>query len=158
MNYNYGNPVIVEQKDLQNKQKRYYFQDTIRLNRDEIFISPFFFVCSLFFARFFINKSRFKKIKEHERLQEEKFRGVLEMAGAVCHEMNQPLMVISGYTALLIEDLPEQSPHYKEVMEIRSQTDRLARITRKLMTITRYETRDYLNSKIIDIHKASDDK
>jgi len=29
--------------------------------------------------------------------EKEKMQGVLEMAGAICHELNQPLMAISGY-------------------------------------------------------------
>ncbi len=32
-----------------------------------------------------------------ERLQKEKLQGVLEMAGAVFQEMNEPVMCISGY-------------------------------------------------------------
>ena len=34
-------------------------------------------------------------------LEEEKLRGVLEMAGAICHELNQPMQAISGYADLL---------------------------------------------------------
>jgi len=40
INYNKGNPVIVPDYLLQDKSKRYYFEDTISLNRDEIFVSP----------------------------------------------------------------------------------------------------------------------
>ena len=31
---------------------------------------------------------------QNELLQREKIQGVLEIAGAVCHEMNQPMMAI----------------------------------------------------------------
>lgn len=40
INYNDGQPVIVPREQLQNKSHRYYFRDTIKLNQDEIFVSP----------------------------------------------------------------------------------------------------------------------
>ncbi|MGD9950427.1 MAG: diguanylate cyclase [Desulfobulbus sp.] len=41
VNYNAGHPIVVGPKDLQSKKERYYFQDCFKLNRDEIFLSPF---------------------------------------------------------------------------------------------------------------------
>ena len=41
INYNKGKPYIVEQNQLQNKKGRYYFDDTFKLDKGEIFISPF---------------------------------------------------------------------------------------------------------------------
>ena len=41
INYEQGKPVRVEREQLQNKSDRYYFQDTIGLNRGEVYISPF---------------------------------------------------------------------------------------------------------------------
>ncbi|MBU0698683.1 MAG: PAS domain S-box protein, partial [Proteobacteria bacterium] len=49
-----------------------------------------------------------RKQAEKERIRHEKLQGVLEIAGAVCHEMNQPLMAISGYTELILMDLPKK--------------------------------------------------
>ncbi len=40
VNFNTGIPSGVPQDKLQNKGKRYYFTDTVKLNRGEIFISP----------------------------------------------------------------------------------------------------------------------
>jgi len=40
INYNSGDPFIVEMGNLQNKKDRYYFSDTFKLNRGEIFVSP----------------------------------------------------------------------------------------------------------------------
>jgi PAS domain S-box-containing protein len=95
-----------------------------------------------------------RKQAEKERIRHEKLQGVLEIAGAVCHEMNQPLMAISGYTELILMDMPEKEPLRERMVKIKEQIDRLAMTTRKLMGITRYETRDYLKGKIIDIDKA----
>ncbi len=40
INYNKGKPISVQEDKLQNKGNRYYFSDTVKLNRSEIFISP----------------------------------------------------------------------------------------------------------------------
>ena len=41
VNYNNGNPAIVPEDQLQDKKERYYFKETINLNRGEIYASPF---------------------------------------------------------------------------------------------------------------------
>ncbi|MDM8550287.1 response regulator [Desulfobacterales bacterium HSG2] len=92
-------------------------------------------------------------------LEEEKLKGVLEMAGAVCHELNQPMQSVLGFSQLLMEDLAEDDPGYEYISIIKSQIDKMGKITSKLMRITRYETVDYIEStKIIDIDKASGDE
>jgi signal transduction histidine kinase len=40
INYNNGVPTIVPEEKLQNKGKRYYFEDAFRLNKNEVFVSP----------------------------------------------------------------------------------------------------------------------
>jgi len=91
-----------------------------------------------------------------ELMQREKLRGVLEMAGATCHEFNQPMQVISGYCELLLKQVPKGSQVYGQVAKILDAVDSMIRVTRKLQSITRYETREYIKgSMIIDIDKAS---
>ncbi|MCP4111876.1 MAG: diguanylate cyclase [Desulfobacteraceae bacterium] len=41
VNYNKGTPAIAARKDLQSKTDRYYFKETMSLDHDEIFVSPF---------------------------------------------------------------------------------------------------------------------
>lgn len=78
------------------------------------------------------------------------------MAGTVCHEMNQPIQVITGFSELMLLDLPEDNPLYKKINIVGEQIDKLSIITEKLMRVTKYETKDYLESKIIDIDRASE--
>ena len=85
----------------------------------------------------------------------EKMQGVFEMAGAVCHELNQPLMAITGYAELIAMKLDKEDPLNEDVRKLAEQVARLGRITRKLMKITKYETKEYLDTKIIDIDKSS---
>jgi C4-dicarboxylate-specific signal transduction histidine kinase len=94
---------------------------------------------------------------EEERLEKERLQVSLEMAGAVCHELNQPLQGISSYAESLLRDWPPGSSGYDRIKAILDLTGRMGGITRKLMTITRYETKDYLKGvRIIDIDRAAD--
>ena len=93
---------------------------------------------------------------EEEQLQRERLQGVIEMAGAACHELAQPLQSLSGYSHLLLSDLSEDSPLYGEIKKIKEMVDQLGQITKKIMHITRYETKEYIEGyNIIDIDKAS---
>ena len=93
---------------------------------------------------------------EEESLRRERLQGVIEMAGAACHELNQPLQALSGYSHLLLSDLPEDSPLFGEIKKIKEMVNQLGQITQKIMFITRYETKEYIEgSNIIDIDKAS---
>jgi CheY-like chemotaxis protein len=88
-------------------------------------------------------------------IEKEKLQGVIEMAGAVCHDLNQPLMAVSGFSEILLMNTPEDNPQYPNIRNIQEQVERMGKITRKLMNITRYKTRDYLQGKIIDLDKSS---
>ena len=93
---------------------------------------------------------------QNELREREKLQGVLEMAGAICHELNQPLQSVSGFSELLLMDMETGSPNYKMLKNIKAGVERIGDLTRKIMNITRYQSKPYLNeSKIIDIEKAS---
>jgi PAS domain S-box-containing protein len=95
---------------------------------------------------------------EEEYMQRQKLQGALELAGAVCHELNQPLTIIS-ITSDLLKDFPEVKNLLENLDIIKKETSRMGEITKKLMKITKYETRNYLNgNKIVDIDKASREK
>jgi len=86
---------------------------------------------------------------------EERLRGVIEMSGAICHELNQPLQVITGLVDIVLWEMPKDSPHYNKLSKLRDQAFRLGSINQKLMKITKYETKEYLGrTRIIDIDKA----
>jgi PAS domain S-box-containing protein len=97
-----------------------------------------------------VRKQSQEMVREKDRLQ-----GVLELSGAVCHEMNQPLMSIQGYFDLILMDISEDNPLYSRIEKIQVQIDRLSNTTKKLMEISRYETKDYLKERIVDLAKAS---
>jgi len=88
-------------------------------------------------------------------LEKEKLQVIFEMTGAICHELSQPMQAISGNSELMLMNLQKDNPLYKHVETIKDQVDRMGDITRKLKRVTRYKTKDYINSKIIDLDSAA---
>ena len=96
-------------------------------------------------------------IRSHEktRLEKEKLTAVIETAGAVCHEFSQPLQVINMFCDVLAEQKGLDSETSKTLEAILKEEKRMGKLNHHLMNITRYETKPYLKSKIIDIEKSS---
>ncbi|MGA8178426.1 MAG: response regulator [Desulfobacterales bacterium] len=90
-------------------------------------------------------------------IEREKLQVIFEMTGAICHELSQPMQAISGNSELMLMNIQENDPLYQNIKAIKEQVDRMGNITRKLKRVTRYKTKDYINSKIIDIDCASMD-
>ena len=109
-------------------------------------------------ATFTISDISWRKRAEGELLQKEKLQAVVELAGAVCHKMNQPMQaVLVELAECAVMDEFKIDALKLKVEKIQQHLNALREMSRKLMHITRYETRDYLEGeKIIDIDKASD--
>lgn len=99
-----------------------------------------------------------RKAVEEEKVEMERLQGVLELAGAVCHEINQPLQAIMGFSELLLVASESEKVKENNIKAIKDQAYRLGTVTRKLSNITRYRTKEYPgNTKIVDIWDASSD-
>ena len=89
---------------------------------------------------------------QKEQLGREKLEGVLEIAGATCHEINQPLQ----YMYLLLSDAMKENPDSKSLMEIKKQCDRIKEITQKMESITVCQSTDYVGGKkMVDIYESA---
>ncbi len=92
-------------------------------------------------------------------LEQERLKGVLEMAGSICHELNQPLQAIVGYTELIKLDIHELQTNLeltKKIDKLITEIDRISIITKKLAHIKKYKTKTYPGGvSIIDIDKSS---
>jgi PAS domain S-box-containing protein len=109
---------------------------------------------------------RDKILAQQEHLKRERLQTALEMAGAICHGFNQPLQVILGHCELMRQDLytpcdgPETLRQLTEKIEeyvdkIMLEVNKMSVFTRNLSNITKYETKPYLKSKIMDIERSS---
>ncbi len=96
----------------------------------------------------------YRKQAEKERIYREKLQGVIEMAGAVSHELNSPMQSILGNTELISMDIGGDESVNSRMKKIRLEIERMSTITKKIMRITKYETKDYTKGeRIIDIEK-----
>lgn len=100
-------------------------------------------------------QAEIREMAEAEQIRRERLKAAMETAGAVCHEMNQPLMALYGYAELMMRRLDPEDPLYQAASGIVVQVDRVAELTRKLMGINSYETKPYLKGRIMDIYKAT---
>jgi DNA-binding response OmpR family regulator len=88
--------------------------------------------------------------------EQEKLQGVLEMSAAVCHELNQPLQAVMGFSELLLKGIETSDPNYENLKQITKGTERLWELTQKIMKISRYQSKTYVDgSRIIDIDGAT---
>ena len=86
---------------------------------------------------------------------EEKLKGVLETAGGVCHELNQPLQYVLGAVQILMMDIPPEDPIHQRLDTIRAHVEDMGDITRRLAKITQYRSRKYAGGQyIIDISQC----
>lgn len=94
---------------------------------------------------------------EEEMRRSEKLQGVLEMAGAVCHELNQPLQVLMSSFDLLATDAHAAELDNELLGSVQTGIEQIGSLTQKIMKITEYEVKDYMGgkSKIIDIDRSS---
>ena len=97
-----------------------------------------------------------RKQNEADRLQRVKLEGVLEMAGAACHEVGQPLQSLMALAYWQKQHTDPEDPSRECVDNILSEVTRLGEMVNRIMRITRYEPREYLQGlTIVDIEKSS---
>lgn len=104
---------------------------------------------------YFMDISKGKKVEE-ERLAKEKLLSVLELAGAVGHELNNPLQVVLTCTEKLAPSSEQDSSRSKLFRLLKDNVVKMSSIIQKFQNITQYATKEYVDGKkIIDVHAAS---
>jgi PAS domain S-box-containing protein len=94
--------------------------------------------------------------RQKELTGNEKFQGVLEMAGGVAHKLNQPLTIINNLINEILSGLQKDNRFYPKIVKVHNQIKKMNDITDKLGRIRKYESMDYVAGiKIVDIEKAS---
>lgn len=96
------------------------------------------------------------KQAEGEKREKEKLQAILELAGAVGHELNNPLQVVLMCSERMDCATFKGRPADVQLDLLKEHVQRMTEITQKFQGITRYETKDYVRGrKIIDIDAAS---
>lgn len=89
-------------------------------------------------------------------IEDKKLQGAVELAGAACHELNQPMQVILGYAEIISGQIQKEEPLKEYLEEMIAQIHHMDSTLKKVRNITKYKTSSYLKGvRIIDIDKAS---
>lgn len=78
-----------------------------------------------------------QKALEKQLIQSEKLIALGTLAAGIVHELNQPLMVIRGYTQILLTTYPKNIELQNSLKRIEGQTTRMMKIIRHLRDFSR---------------------
>jgi len=90
-----------------------------------------------------------KRQLEEQFRQAQKMEAVGRLAGGVAHDFNNLIMVINGYTEVLLEQLEAGSNMHQNVQNIQQAADRAATLTRQLLAFSR---KQLLELKVVDVN------
>ena len=91
--------------------------------------------------------------KQAELIQAEKLSAMGHMAGALAHEIRNPLCVIIGYLSEMITEVPETSPHHKFLVTMERCANRCNLLVENLLRFSRLpkgEERFSINQTVVD--------
>jgi PAS domain S-box-containing protein len=94
--------------------------------------------------------------RQRQRNIDQKFQGVLEMAGGVAHSLNQPLTIVNNLLSEILAQPQPDNSNFAKLLKVRRQINKMNEIAQKISNIKKYEAMDYVAGvKIVDIDKAS---
>ncbi|SFI24173.1 PAS domain S-box protein [Planctomicrobium piriforme] len=93
-------------------------------------------------------------VTERRQLEEQvrgsqKMEAVGQLAGGIAHDFNNFLTVINGYSDVLLQTLPTNSPIRETMLQIRKAGERSADLTNQLLTFSR---RQMFSPRIVDLN------
>ncbi len=92
-----------------------------------------------------------QRAAENRLLQSAKLAAVGEMAASVAHELNNPLTTVTGFSELVLEDLPEDSPHKQELLMVLKEARRASSVVRRLLDFSRQGERIRASADLNDV-------
>ena len=81
-----------------------------------------------------------RKRMEAENAQDQKLKGIGQLASKVAHDFNNYLQAVIGHCDLLMLRHPFGDPDYQDLIEIRENAQRSANLTKQLLAFSRKQT------------------
>ena len=78
-----------------------------------------------------------RRMLEDQLLQSERVEAVSRLASRMAHDLNNMLMILTGYSEELLTSLPAGSTLRADVQEILAATDRMSGLTSQLLSFSR---------------------
>ncbi len=82
-----------------------------------------------------------EKQREDQWVQSQRAEALSGLAARLAHDLNNPLMIITGYAEEILNGLGPQDPLRPDMREILSAAERIAALTGQLLTFTRRQAR-----------------
>ncbi len=83
-------------------------------------------------------------------------QAAMEMAGAACHEMSQPLTTLTLELDILLRQTPADDPRLARLLSLQNQVEQLGEMVQRISQVREYVTRPYAQGlRIIDLDAAS---
>lgn len=92
---------------------------------------------------------------ENRLIQAAKLAAVGEMAAGIAHELNNPLTTVTGFSELVLDEIPIESSHREELEIVLREARRASDVVRRLLDFSRQgervRTRSDLNEVVNDV-------
>jgi two-component system, NtrC family, sensor kinase len=96
-----------------------------------------------------------QRMTESRLVQAAKLAAVGEMAAGIAHELNNPLTTISGFTELVLEEIPEKSGVKSDLELVLKEAQRARSVVRRLLDFARQgesaRVRSDINEIVMDV-------
>jgi signal transduction histidine kinase len=107
------------------------------------------------FIDFAIEDSSRELMLENRLLQAQKLETIGSLAGGIAHDFNNILATISGYSEMLLEDLPEESTLSEKVNKIQGAVLKARSITNQILTFSRQVEQEKILISIPEVLKET---
>lgn len=84
------------------------------------------------------DQSEAQKLAEAQLVRSARLAAVGEMAAGVAHELNNPLTTIAGFTELMLEEIPVNSPQKEDLALVLQESQRARLVVRRLLDFSRH--------------------
>jgi signal transduction histidine kinase/CheY-like chemotaxis protein len=88
---------------------------------------------------------------EKKLIQAQKLEAIGSLAGGIAHDFNNILATISGYSEMLQDDLPDNSPLSDSVSKIRNAVQKAQSIVNQMLTFSRHVEQEKIAVNIAEI-------